>query len=170
MKDCLKQNEELRGTVDKLRTERARGIPESYRDGVNETGSSASTTEILSLQVSDDLMVGDSIPLFYVDIRTSPMLELHGKLLKPIKWVCQKTSSIKLFEGVFFFFFPWALLCFTVRSQSKFLFGYTCCVIFLLVYLVLFKGPTSKRTEQSRGTVSRGHAALSTTSTNHTSI
>lgn len=50
VKDCLKQNEELRGTVDKLRTERARGIPESYRDGVNETGSSASTTEILSLQ------------------------------------------------------------------------------------------------------------------------
>ncbi|KAK7857582.1 hypothetical protein CFP56_017070 [Quercus suber] len=50
VKDCLKQNEELRETVDKLRTERARGIPESYRDGVNETGSSASTTEILSLQ------------------------------------------------------------------------------------------------------------------------
>nr|XP_023910913.1 calponin homology domain-containing protein DDB_G0272472 [Quercus suber]POF12170.1 hypothetical protein CFP56_29598 [Quercus suber] len=50
VKDCLKQNEELRETVDKLRTERARGIPESYRDGLNETGSSASTTEILSLQ------------------------------------------------------------------------------------------------------------------------
>lgn len=68
MKECLKQNEELRGTVDKLRTEWARGIPESYRDGVNETGSSASTTEILSLQVSGDFMVGDLIPLFHVDI------------------------------------------------------------------------------------------------------
>ncbi|GMY11004.1 calponin homology domain-containing protein DDB_G0272472 [Fagus crenata] len=50
VKDCLKQNEELRGTLDKLRTEQAGGFPESYRDGVNKTGSSASTTEVLSLQ------------------------------------------------------------------------------------------------------------------------
>lgn len=52
VKDCLKQNEELRGTLDKLRTEQAKGLPESYRDGVNETGPAPTTTEVLSLKVS----------------------------------------------------------------------------------------------------------------------
>lgn len=53
MKDCLKQNEELRETLDKLRTEQAKGLPELlYRDGANETTSIASTTEVFSLKVS----------------------------------------------------------------------------------------------------------------------
>lgn len=52
VKDCLKQNEELRGTLDKLRTEQAKGLPGTYRDGVNETGPAPTTTEVLSLKVS----------------------------------------------------------------------------------------------------------------------
>lgn len=52
VKDCLKQNEELRESLDKLRTEQARGLPESYKEGVDETGSSAFTAEVLSLKVS----------------------------------------------------------------------------------------------------------------------
>ncbi|KAF5470502.1 hypothetical protein F2P56_011009 [Juglans regia] len=51
VKDCLKQNEELRGTLDKLRTEQAKGLPGTYRDGVNETGPAPTTTEVLSLKV-----------------------------------------------------------------------------------------------------------------------
>ncbi|XP_040993993.1 paramyosin isoform X2 [Juglans microcarpa x Juglans regia] len=51
VKDCLKQNEELRGTLDKLRTELAKGLPGTYRDGVNETGPAPTTTEVLSLKV-----------------------------------------------------------------------------------------------------------------------
>lgn len=51
VKDCLKQNEELRETLDKLRTEQAKGLPELlYRDGVNETTSTASTAEVFSLK------------------------------------------------------------------------------------------------------------------------
>ncbi|KAB1225856.1 hypothetical protein CJ030_MR1G005219 [Morella rubra] len=50
VKDCLKQNEELRESLDKLRTEQARGLPESYKEGVDETGSSAFTAEVLSLK------------------------------------------------------------------------------------------------------------------------
>merc|ERR1712183_903472 len=44
-------NEELRETLDKLRTEQAKGLPELlYRDGVNETTSTASTAEVFSLK------------------------------------------------------------------------------------------------------------------------
>ncbi|KAG7946885.1 hypothetical protein I3843_14G065600 [Carya illinoinensis] len=51
VKDCLKQNEDLRGTLDKLRTEQTKGLPGSYKDGVNETGPAPTTTEVLSLKV-----------------------------------------------------------------------------------------------------------------------
>ncbi|KAJ6691830.1 hypothetical protein OIU79_013750 [Salix purpurea] len=60
LKDCLKQNEELRAILDKLRTEQAnvlsndreilRGSTEIQRDGVTETGSQAYATEIFSLK------------------------------------------------------------------------------------------------------------------------
>lgn len=61
LKDCLKQNEELRAILDKLRTEQANAIPlnntgmlrstaESYGDGINESSSQAYTTEIFSLK------------------------------------------------------------------------------------------------------------------------
>ncbi|OIW08939.1 hypothetical protein TanjilG_05915 [Lupinus angustifolius] len=48
--DCLKQNEELRGVLDKLRLEEARGLPESFKDGAHEIGSLASTAEIASMK------------------------------------------------------------------------------------------------------------------------
>lgn len=62
LKDCLKQNKELREVLDKLRTEQANvfssnnremltGLKEPHR-GVNETGSQTYTFEILSLKVS----------------------------------------------------------------------------------------------------------------------
>ncbi|PON82683.1 myosin heavy chain-like protein [Trema orientale] len=51
VKDCLKQNEELRGILDKLRTEQAKGFVEPHNAGVNETGSPAYTYEIISLKV-----------------------------------------------------------------------------------------------------------------------
>ncbi|CAB4282379.1 unnamed protein product [Prunus armeniaca] len=50
VKDCLKQNEELRGTLDKLRTDQAKGMPESHEGRDNETGSAAYTTEVLSIK------------------------------------------------------------------------------------------------------------------------
>ncbi|KAJ6385054.1 hypothetical protein OIU77_028286 [Salix suchowensis] len=60
LKDCLKQNEELRAILDKLRTEQANvlsndreilgGSAEIQRDGVTETGSQAYATEIFSLK------------------------------------------------------------------------------------------------------------------------
>ncbi|XP_002520502.2 WEB family protein At3g02930, chloroplastic isoform X1 [Ricinus communis] len=61
LKDCLKQNEELRGVLVKMRMEQTnmlsssgreflRKPTESYSNGVNETGSQAYTTEVLSLR------------------------------------------------------------------------------------------------------------------------
>ncbi|XP_052210309.1 uncharacterized protein LOC127813389 isoform X2 [Diospyros lotus] len=61
VKECLKQNEELRSMVGKLRTEQAsapqlngmetqKGLPETKKDGGIEAGSQAYTTEILSLK------------------------------------------------------------------------------------------------------------------------
>lgn len=77
VKDCLKQNEELRETLDKLRTEQA-GLPESlYTDGVNETTSIASsTTEVFSLKVSGWFKDKVSNSFCYVDVnwgRASPI-------------------------------------------------------------------------------------------------
>ncbi|KAK7261518.1 hypothetical protein RIF29_27832 [Crotalaria pallida] len=48
--ECLKQNEELRGILDKLRIEQARGLPNSDGDAAHEIGSSASTAEISSMK------------------------------------------------------------------------------------------------------------------------
>ncbi|KAL7247386.1 hypothetical protein ACSBR2_002323 [Camellia fascicularis] len=61
VKDCLKQNEELRNMLDKLRTEQAiapalngmesqRGLLEAKKDGGNEIGSQTYTAEILSIK------------------------------------------------------------------------------------------------------------------------
>ncbi|XP_028788219.1 uncharacterized protein LOC114744195, partial [Neltuma alba] len=50
VKDCLKQNEELRGILDKLRMEQARGFPDSSSDGAHVAVSSASTSEMVSLK------------------------------------------------------------------------------------------------------------------------
>lgn len=47
--ECLKQNEELRGIVEKLRVEQANGLPESFNE-VHEVGSSTSTGEVASLK------------------------------------------------------------------------------------------------------------------------
>ncbi|CAI8592287.1 unnamed protein product [Vicia faba] len=43
--ECLKQNEELRGILEKLRVEQANGLPDSFKNGVHETGSSTSIGE-----------------------------------------------------------------------------------------------------------------------------
>ncbi|KAE9600357.1 hypothetical protein Lalb_Chr14g0372031 [Lupinus albus] len=48
--ECLKQNEELRGILDKIRIEQARGIPDSFRYGEHEMGSPESTAEIASMK------------------------------------------------------------------------------------------------------------------------
>ncbi|KAM2574038.1 hypothetical protein TB2_006037 [Malus domestica] len=50
VKDCLKHNEELRATIDKLRTDQSKGLLESHEGGANETGSAAYTTEVLSIK------------------------------------------------------------------------------------------------------------------------
>ncbi|XP_068338559.1 uncharacterized protein [Pyrus communis] len=50
VKDCLKHNEELRATIDKLRTDQSKGLLESQEGGANETGSAAYTTEVLSIK------------------------------------------------------------------------------------------------------------------------
>ncbi|EXC10732.1 hypothetical protein L484_025316 [Morus notabilis] len=50
VKDCLKQNEELRGILDKLRIEQAKGFVEPHDAGINQTGSPAYTAEIISLK------------------------------------------------------------------------------------------------------------------------
>lgn len=52
VKDCLKQNEELRGILDKLRTEQAKGLLGSHNSGADDTGSSEYTTEVLLIKVS----------------------------------------------------------------------------------------------------------------------
>ncbi|TKY48389.1 hypothetical protein E2542_SST25807 [Spatholobus suberectus] len=44
--ECLKQNEELRGILDKLRMEQARGLPDSSKNGAHEITSLASTEEM----------------------------------------------------------------------------------------------------------------------------
>jgi len=49
--ECLKQNEELRGILEKLRVEQANGLPESFKNEVYEVGSSTSTGEVASLKV-----------------------------------------------------------------------------------------------------------------------
>jgi hypothetical protein len=49
--ECLKQNEELRGILEKLRVEQANGVPDSFKNGVHEVGSSTSTGEVASLKV-----------------------------------------------------------------------------------------------------------------------
>lgn len=48
--ECLEQNEELRGILDKLRMEQARGLPDSSRKGANEIASLASTEEMASMK------------------------------------------------------------------------------------------------------------------------
>ncbi|CAJ2660922.1 unnamed protein product [Trifolium pratense] len=48
--ECLKQNEELRGLLEKLRVEQANGLPDSSKNGVHEVGSSTSTGEVASLK------------------------------------------------------------------------------------------------------------------------
>ncbi|KAL0537264.1 hypothetical protein IC582_026240 [Cucumis melo] len=50
VKDCLKQNEALRRVLDELRTEQARSLPISYRDGAVETQTPSLTAELLSLK------------------------------------------------------------------------------------------------------------------------
>ncbi|TQE00855.1 hypothetical protein C1H46_013395 [Malus baccata] len=50
VKDCLKHNEELRATIDKLRTDQSKGLLESHEGGANETGSAVYTTEVLSIK------------------------------------------------------------------------------------------------------------------------
>ncbi|RXI04313.1 hypothetical protein DVH24_038587 [Malus domestica] len=50
VKDCLKHNEELRGTLDKLRTDQAKGLSESHDGRANDLGSAAYTTEVLSIK------------------------------------------------------------------------------------------------------------------------
>ncbi|KAL5580915.1 hypothetical protein UlMin_013357 [Ulmus minor] len=50
VKDCLKQNEELRGILDNLRTEHAKGIVDPQKAGINETASSSYTAEVISLK------------------------------------------------------------------------------------------------------------------------
>lgn len=51
VKDCLKQNEELRGILDKLRTDQAKGLLDSHNNGSNKTGSAEYTTEFFSIKV-----------------------------------------------------------------------------------------------------------------------
>ncbi|XP_027342110.1 paramyosin isoform X2 [Abrus precatorius] len=48
--ECLKQNEELREILDKLRMEQARGLPNSLKSGTNEITSLASTEEMASMK------------------------------------------------------------------------------------------------------------------------
>ena len=55
MKDCLKQNEELRGVLDKLRTEQAKAFVEPLNAAANQAGSSAYSAEIISLKVGCSL-------------------------------------------------------------------------------------------------------------------
>ncbi|KAI4352654.1 hypothetical protein L6164_006885 [Bauhinia variegata] len=50
VKECLKQNEELRGILDNLQLEQARGLPDSFKNGANEIGSSVPASEMLSLK------------------------------------------------------------------------------------------------------------------------
>lgn len=54
--ECLKQNEELRGILDNLRMEQARGLSGTSRNGAHETASLASTEEMTSMKVSNILM------------------------------------------------------------------------------------------------------------------
>nr|KYP58511.1 hypothetical protein KK1_013921 [Cajanus cajan] len=48
--ECLKQNEELRGILDKLRMEQARALPDSSKNGAHEIASLASTEEMTSMK------------------------------------------------------------------------------------------------------------------------
>ncbi|XP_050369606.1 uncharacterized protein LOC126787747 [Argentina anserina] len=50
VKDCLKQNEELRGILDKLRTDQAKGLVNSHNNSPNKPGSAEYTTELLSIK------------------------------------------------------------------------------------------------------------------------
>lgn len=49
--ECLKQNEELRGILDKVRIEQAKGLPDSFKSGAYENSSSTSTVEVSFLKV-----------------------------------------------------------------------------------------------------------------------
>ncbi|CAL5200134.1 unnamed protein product [Lathyrus oleraceus] len=48
--ECLKQNDELRGILEKLRVEQSNSLPDSFKNGVHETGSSTSIGEVASLK------------------------------------------------------------------------------------------------------------------------
>ncbi|XP_024169828.1 uncharacterized protein LOC112176228 isoform X2 [Rosa chinensis] len=50
VKDYLKQNEVLRGILDKLRTDQARGLLDSHHNGSNKTGLAEYTPKVLSIK------------------------------------------------------------------------------------------------------------------------
>ncbi|XP_062015665.1 uncharacterized protein LOC133732191 [Rosa rugosa] len=50
VKDYLKQNEELRGVLDTLRTDQAKGLLDSHNKGSNKTGLAEYTPEVLSIK------------------------------------------------------------------------------------------------------------------------
>jgi len=61
--ECLKQNEELRGILDNLRDEQARGLPDSSKNGAHEMPSLASTEEMTSMKVSYTVRMTYFVPL-----------------------------------------------------------------------------------------------------------
>ncbi|XVE59325.1 hypothetical protein DITRI_Ditri05aG0036800 [Diplodiscus trichospermus] len=95
VKDCLKQNEELRRFLDNLRTEQAslltkNGSLASYKGGDIETGSQANTTEILSLKSRADSL---SAEVMLLSARLQQATQAYHSLARLYKPVLRNIES-----------------------------------------------------------------------------
>ncbi|KAF5954258.1 hypothetical protein HYC85_007114 [Camellia sinensis] len=104
VKDCLKQNEELRNMLDKLRTEQAnapalngmesqRGLLEAKKDGGNEIGSQTYTAEILSIkgQLAKEQSRAEALSAEVLQLsaqlqRATQAYNGLARLYKPVLW------------------------------------------------------------------------------------
>ncbi|XP_021278567.1 A-kinase anchor protein 9 [Herrania umbratica] len=102
VKDCLKQNEELRRVLDNLRTEQARLLSKSgslafHSGGVTGTGSQASTTEILSLkgQLVQEQSRADSLSaeVMQLSARLQQATQAYNSLARLYKPVLRNIES-----------------------------------------------------------------------------
>lgn len=158
--ECLKQNEELRGILDNLRNEQARGLPDYSKNGAHEIPSLGSTEEMTSMKVS--YIVGDIFCPFLLSIHVIDLLD-QILLVKCslLKWDASNFSDFSSEK------FPGHLIEVCMFST---LFKIGVHAFKILHFFVCLAGPTCEGTEESRGTIGRSHAAFCSTRTTQASI
>lgn len=157
--ECLKQNEELRGILEKLRVEQANGLPDSFKNGVHETDSSTSIGEVASLKVIIlTLLISYNMSVLCCQFMLSPCGVFFGS----------KIDTTINCGTIIFCVVLWETSLRFICSQN-----FDSFHLFLFLILHPFDclaGPTCEGNEQSRDTNGRSHATLCTTWTSQTSI